>query len=196
MEADRFHLIAFTSPERFPLEEEAAKIRHLISAGFDFVHLRKPDYSLRDMEGFLECLDNEELSHVRLHSHFPLSDKYPVGGLHLNSRNPDPGNRRISLSKSLHTFEEIRQCGDDLDYFTFSPVFPSISKQGYMPRYGLAEIASEIRGRKCVALGGVTASRLGLLADCGFFGAAFLGGLWNKDFCKNVDEIINSKLKI
>lgn len=196
MGADRFYLIAFTSPERFPIDEEAGKIRHLISAGFDFVHLRKPDYSLLEMEGLLKCLNNEELAHVRLHSHFPLSDKYPVGGFHLNSRNSDPGMRRISLSRSLHTFEDVRKYGNSLDYFTFSPVFPSISKQGYMPRYGLEDISSEIRGRKCVALGGVTASRLKILADFGFCGAAFLGGLWNSSFRKNVDEIINSKNKI
>ena len=66
-----------------------------------------------------------------------------------------------------------------------SPVFPSISKQGYRPKMALASIAEQLARRtegerktEVIALGGVTPANAASCAELGFDGVAVLGAIW------------------
>ena len=69
-----------------------------------------------------------------------------------------------------------------LNYVFLSPIFDSISKQGYRSAFDDATLkkasAEGIIGQKVVALGGVTRERVALLEKYGFGGAAMLGDIW------------------
>lgn len=88
----------------------------------------------------------------------------------------------MTASASLHSLADVAAAsGDVYDYVLLSPVFDSISKQGYgaagFPRAQLtATLAS------CpvpvLALGGVSSSTAAAAADLGFAGAALLGSVW------------------
>lgn len=190
MVADRFILVAFSSPEH--VDDESRKLKYLISSGFDYIHLRKPSADISEIERLLSTFSDNELRHIRIHDHFSLIEKYPLAGVHLNSRNRSCNLKTASITKSLHSIEETLHT-EELEYFTLSPIYPSISKAGYKADFDLREVSKVINGRKCVALGGITPDRIPQLRSLGFFGAAFLGYLWNHDFRRNVEEIVKYK---
>ena len=70
--------------------------------------------------------------------------------------------------------EEL-EFASDYDYVTLSPIFDSISKQGYKSAFKLMELKNKIKGKKVVALGGVTPDKFSYLKSIGFKGAALLG---------------------
>ena len=70
------------------------------------------------------------------------------------------------------------------DYVFLSPIFDSISKEGYASAFtseSIREAAEKgIIDKRVIALGGVDENNLLQVKDFGFGGAAILGGLWNK----------------
>ena len=173
-----FLLIAITSPT--PLPQEGDVINSLLRNGeVDFVHIRKPDYSEEETEKLLNDIEERFHPLLKLHDHFSLTAKYNLGGIHLNKRNPKayPGTK--SLSCSIHSLYEIDKA-DGMDYFFISPVYDSISKEGYKGAFDLYDLSDRIKGKRAVALGGVTPEKFDELKSFGFYGAAMLGHFWGK----------------
>ena len=86
---------------------------------------------------------------------------------------------------SCHSIEEVRTRKDECDYLFLSPIYDSISKEGYgsaFQREVLEKAASEgIIDKKVYALGGVSLEHIDELRALGFGGAAVLGALWQSD---------------
>lgn len=170
---ENFLIIAITSENYYPNESE--RINSILTSGeADRVHLRKPDWSQEEIETLINEINPELWDRIVLHDHFELVEKYPIGGIHLNSRNPIKLEGARSVSKSLHSLEEI-ETANNFDYFFISPVFDSISKPGYKTKFQLKELERKIKGKKAIALGGVTPEKFPLLKEAGFYGAALLG---------------------
>lgn len=176
-------LIAITPENDIPNEQEY--IYRILEAGFDYVHIRKPKYSMDDMREYLDGLDNSIHKKLKLHSCFELADEYGIGGIHLNHRNSNlPMNsvKSLKISRSCHFIAELDDCAR-YEYVFLSPVFDSISKAGYRAKFNLSELKTIFCTKSnlynIVALGGVTPECLPLLCNCGFCGAAFLGYLFN-----------------
>jgi thiamine-phosphate pyrophosphorylase len=105
------------------------------------------------------------------------SECYPV--------NPDVGgDHRLSISVSCHSFEEIMAALAAFDYMFLSPVFDSISKTGYKPRYTPEQLNdAKVKGvvnSRVIALGGICAERISVVRRYGFGGVAVLGSLWTE----------------
>lgn len=85
-------------------------------------------------------------------------------------------------SLSCHSLEEVIEHKSHCDYLFLSPIFDSISKQGYTHHFSEEELIEArekgIIDRQVFALGGVEADKLPLLQSYGFGGAALLGSLW------------------
>ncbi|MCH5240227.1 MAG: thiamine phosphate synthase [Muribaculaceae bacterium] len=171
-----FLVIGITQPGDYP--EEAERINLLFSSGeIDLLHIRKPGISIDIVENLINGIKSEFHSRVKLHDHYDLLEKYKLGGVHLNSRSPIPHPLAQSISKSIHSLEEIEPT-DNMDYYFLSPIFDSISKNGYNSKYDIETISSYIRGNRVVALGGVTPDKFSLLKNNGFYGGAMLGYLF------------------
>ena len=88
-----------------------------------------------------------------------------------------------TISSSFHEPEELENCTFEFDYHLLSPVFSSISKEGYQGRgFDVNHIDKTIIG-----MGGVTTKNLAEFDLLGFNGVGVLGGIWNsktpiKDF--------------
>lgn len=182
----RFITIVITSPD--PTEDEAEKITRLLEAGVDFVHIRKPDNTLREVRDLIERIPYTLRRRLRLHGHFELVNEMNLAGVHLNRRNPSAPRNAASVTASCHSSEELKDCAG-YDYVTLSPVFDSISKSGYRARFDLSEIAGDLQGRNVVALGGVTPDSFNLLKEKGFYGAALLGYIWQGDFEERLSRL-------
>lgn len=178
----RMKIIAITRPDFFQGEAEA--INRLFAGNqIDLLHLRKPDSDPDECRRLLDGIRKEWLPRIVTHDHFTLCAEYGLHGCHLNRRNPAaPDAHRGTVSCSCHSLEEVKLRKRQMDYVFLSPIFDSISKQGYQSAFSddtLRQAAAEgIIDRKVVALGGVTYSLIHKLKEYGFGGAAMLGEIW------------------
>ena len=183
-------LVVITCESLF--EGEAEVLNHLFERGMSRLHLRKPGVTKEALGRLLTGIKEDYYERMVLHDHFELLDSFPLKGVHLNRRNPAYHSReKVSVSRSCHTLEELRQGLDRYDYVFLSPLFDSLSKAGYRQAF-LPEQLQEAReqgwiNHKVVALGGITPDRIPLLRTYGFGGAAVLGALWG-NFLQDKDE--------
>ncbi len=173
-------LIVITSPRFFRGEEVI--LSHLFDEGMQCLHLRKPDSDAHELRKLLDRLPDACYPKIVLHDCFALAMEYGLGGVHLNRRNSrTPDGFAGTISRSCHSIEELEQFRK-LDYLFLSPIFQSISKEGYGNGFETETLrqASEagIINDKVIALGGVDLTTLPLLRPFRFGGAAVLGALW------------------
>lgn len=190
--------IVITSPGF--LQGEADFIDRLFGHGLDRLHLRKPGADIWECRRLLDGISREWLPRIVVHDNFGLCREYGLGGVHLNGRNPmAPPNHEGSVSRSCHSLEEISRYKGECDYLTLSPIFNSISKQGYMAAFGPGQLAaardSGLIDRRVIALGGVTLENIPRVKELGFGGVAILGDVWQRMADGSVDEYLASLRK-
>lgn len=190
--------IVITSPGF--LLGEADFIDRLFGHGLDRLHLRKPGADIGECRRLLDGISREWLPRIVVHDNFGLCREYGLGGVHLNGRNPmAPPNHEGSVSRSCHSLEEISRYKGECDYLTLSPIFNSISKQGYMAAFEPEQLAaardSGLIDRRVIALGGVTLENIPRVKELGFGGVAILGDVWQRMADGNVDEYLTSLRK-
>lgn len=172
-----FLKIVLTSP--YSIRDEEVIIPELIEQGYDYVHIRKPDWKPYEVENLIRAIPKSYHPKLKIHSCFELLKDYDLGGVHLNHRNPIAPANCDKVSRSCHSVEEL-QDSEQYEYQFLSPIFESISKKGYRGNYNLIELTSRVKDKKVVALGGITPDRFEVLQQTGFSGAALLGYIWNK----------------
>lgn len=174
MKESDFLIIGITSPLFFKGEGE--RINHLLDTNeMHYLHLRKPGSTPDQLKSLIKEINPINFPKIKLHDHFFLLEEFPLGGIHLNSRNNVIHPLAKEISRSFHSLEEITECKEELSYFFISPIFDSISKEGYKSAFKIEEIKDIIRGKKGIALGGVTPDKFHILKSAGFYGAAMLG---------------------
>lgn len=176
-------IIVITRPDFFDGETHLAN--SLFGCGMRRLHLRKPGASEDQLEKWLKDIDSQYHDRIVLHDCHSLAMKYGLGGVHLNSRNPEaPAGlpEGMTVSRSCHSFSELEKFKDSCSYLFLSPIYDSISKEGYGAAFSRIDLekaaGSGIIDRKVFALGGVSAGRIREIRSLGFGGAAVLGALW------------------
>ena len=175
--------IVITLPHFF--DGEAERIVQLLRRGdIDLIHLRKPQATRQELEALIRAIPAELHQRLVLHDHHTLALTYPLRGIHLNSRNPlPPEGWKGQLSISCHSIEELaeKKC-HPFTSLSLSPIFDSISKQGYHSAFTAEDIARAhkegIIDHRVMALGGITFDKLPLIKQMGFGGAMILGDAW------------------
>lgn len=190
------------SPEEFwPDEKET--LLGLFERGLKYYHLRKPTSTYEEVKAFVESIPKEYHERIVVHYYLGCVTNFGLMGLHYNSKNLDQAvhfhegiqevsklqhglkkdNTRLNASYSAHSYQEVLSVQETFTYQFLSPVFDSISKVGYTASFQLDEMKTFLtthHNLDIVALGGVKAERLPLLQEMGFWGAAVLGEIWNK----------------
>jgi thiamine-phosphate pyrophosphorylase len=184
-----FRLLVITAPTALP--NEPRLLAELLSAGLSRLHLRKPGWPAAQVESLIQALPAPFHQRLVLHGHPELVRRYRLGGLHLTGAQRAATVRRPlllpgqTLSTSFHTLAEISRHRRRYDYVFLSPIFDSISKQGYASGFQLLQVRERLAllmarayCPQVLALGGVTAENIRLLQSAGFVGAAALGTIW------------------
>ena len=155
-------LVVITTPYFFA--DEASLIELLFAEGMSRLHLRKPDCKRDELEGLLDKISPAYYDRIVLHDWFPPLYKG-------------------SISRSCHSLEEIIEYKPVCDYVFLSPIFQSISKEGYGSGFSLDGLrnAKGIIDDKVIALGGICSQTITKLRDIPFGGVAVLGALWGND---------------
>ncbi len=198
-------LIAITKPDFY--DGELAFIKRLLESGFDLVHLRKPctdvaccvnnnDVACRvnnndeaccvhieKIRNLLKELSPEERSKIIVHDYPELYYEFSLKGIHINKNVVKyPEAYQGFRTRSCHSLQEVKLYKDDFDYVFLSPIFDSISKEGYKSNFTKEdlELASRegVIDEKVIALGGVTFDKIPFLKDLNFGGAAMMGELY------------------
>lgn len=188
-------IIAITTPNF--IECEASVIPHLLQLGIDLVHIRKPSATSEQLALLLDSLPTWCYDQLVVHDCLELANKYNLKGVHLNRRNHTvPDNFKGSVSMSCHSLEEVEIKKDMADYVFLSPIFNSISKNGYNSAFSKEELHNAMKqgtiDKKVIALGGVSLANIETVKDLGFGGAALLGDIWYRTESLDFDEYIKS----
>lgn len=184
-------IIAITSPKVTDADEYI--IKGLVNRGIDVVHFRKPDSGIEECRSLLLKLTYGERRKIVVHDYPSLYEEFSLLGIHVNKNVTSlPEGYSGLKTRSCHSFEEVEMYKDDYDYLFLSPIFNSISKQGYMSSFSDAELlqASKegIIDRKVIALGGVTFDKIPYLKELNFGGVAMIGAIYNTDVLDRLDD--------
>ena len=170
--------LVITSPSFIP--DEASFLHRLFVHGVDIVHLRKPGATAEECARLLDDLTSDDRRRIVIHDFFELAEPYGLKGIHLLARRSTvPDGYEGHVSRSCHSLEEVKRYKDVCDYVFLSPIFDSVSKQGYASAFTDATLRQAscdgIIDHKVVALGGVTPDKIDYLQQLNFGGAAMLG---------------------
>lgn len=179
-------LIVISTPHFF--NGEADVVFSLMEEGLEIFHLRKPEGKEVEIRQLLKQVPTGYHNRIVLHDAFNLAKEFPVGGIHLNSRNREiPDYFTGSVSRSCHTLEEVKSALNKRDLYNYvflSPIFNSISKEGYGSNFSTSTLVKAkekgILTSQVFALGGIDRSNIIQIKTLGFGGAAVLGFLWGK----------------
>lgn len=178
------------------VNDEAIIINSLLALECDYVHIRKPHADKSEVAQLLGQIDERFHRQLKLHYHKDLLKEFPFLGFHHSGDSTYDEDIWFRQSKSFHSLEELQKSCASYEYGFVSPIYPSISKQGHLPKYALNEIKGFLECQedfKCYALGGVTEKNVNEVENLGFDGAAFLGEIWNQ---KNYDDIMEKFVRI
>lgn len=162
----------------------------ILDCGWSRVHLRHPMATTDDIRRLIESLPTDYHKRLWLHDHHGLSNEYSLGGLQLNSRQPHPPTGyKGALSLSCHTVAEVKlPRSKEFVSVTLSPVFDSMSKQGYRAAFSPGELMTLTAADHVIALGGITPETLPQLERYEFEGFAVLGYLFSASSSTDLNE--------
>lgn len=176
-------LIAITPPEN--IFSEQRRIINMIRSGeYEYVHIRKPSFTRQQLREYLQVFPMDVRQRLSLHQHQDLALELNIKGIHLNknftSITDEYKDKR--LSASCHSIEEFVQREKECEYCFLSPIFNSLSKQGYASNFDLKELknlfSQAVLNEKCVALSGITKENIPILEKVGFHSFAMLTDAW------------------
>lgn len=174
-------LVICITPENPDTDEPERITRILRNNEAHIIHIRHPHISENDTKSLLIKIPEDLRDRITLHDHHTLAVQGYAGGIHLNNRNQIPPAdipAHLRVSASCHSIDDITNAIPVINsYVTLSPIFNSISKQGYKSAFSLANLKDKLPliPIMVVALGGVTPSSFSILKETGFKGAAMLG---------------------
>ncbi|WP_199856284.1 thiamine phosphate synthase [Lunatibacter salilacus] len=181
-------LIVISSPT--PVSNEAENINRLFEAGLKVFHLRKPYSDFVMIANLISQIDSKYHDRIAIHQYHTLAGEFGINRLHFT----EMGRNDISvlellkikeggykISTSLHELSSLTEVSH-FDYAFFSPVFDSISKQGYQSSISADFILEKPENAPAViALGGIHQENIHLVKSMKFDGVAVLGIIWNEE---------------
>ncbi len=181
-------MIVLIAPEKDILNEVVI-LQQLFQEGLQCYHLRKPHKSLEEHIQYISLIDEEYHNRIVVHYFHELVNDYDLKGIHFQEQKRrdalENGNRYFNglnmigktISSSFHEPEELANNGFEFDYNLLSPVFSSISKEGYEGRgFNVNHIDKTIIG-----MGGINVDTIAETIALGFKGIGVLGGVWNTE---------------
>ena len=180
-------MIIITPPERQYVEDVAGDIVDVVRSCICKVHLRMPGASEADFRQVLDNLEPAYHQHIVLCDHYALLAEYDVAGVYLPYRRVAewrdiPLAPHQTIAVGAHSLQELQELPFTPDYALLSPLFDSISKEGYQGNPALLSCREELLKLPypVYALGGITPERQETVAKAGYAGVAVLGDIWSQ----------------
>ncbi|UTW60560.1 thiamine phosphate synthase [bacterium SCSIO 12741] len=187
-------LIVISSPNK-----SKSEIRHIIGlfeAGLEVFHIKKSDFSRKQMKAYLQMIPRKYHGQLVLHSHYDLAPKFGLKGIHLSKskRRKSDVLRAISfwyakvftpglkVSKSFHSIQSLINDKGKYEYVFLSPVFDRHDIQEFSAAFSEKQLRSVLfkTHHKVFALGGIRVGRVELARRTGFDGVALHSAIWKE----------------
>ena len=190
------------------IENEPAIIKQAISLGIEAFHLRKHGWGFEEVQNFLSHFNDEELSKIAVHGSLDwpmmigLKRAHFKDSLRFIENQPtifrDAASQlreeidSVVLSRSFHSLDDLEDQAESYDISFLSPIFNSISKEGYDSGFedSYEELSRRIKALsqklsgslqvapQLYALGGISQETIPRAYEMGFNGVATLGSVW------------------
>jgi thiamine-phosphate pyrophosphorylase len=187
--------VVVISPSKIK-EEEINNLIKMFEAGLETYHLRKPKFSTKLLQEYIEKIPKQFHNRIIIHSHHNLARKYNLQGVHYTKKHLEPNFKnwwrekmlRISTSSFIKTSShgKLASLYDDeemkFDYVFLSPIFDTITgkyQSGYYE--DSIKLALQKTGKKVIARGGVDATRIEKIKELGFYGMALYSSVWDRE---------------
>ncbi|MDC1107184.1 thiamine phosphate synthase [Prolixibacteraceae bacterium] len=169
----------------------------LLDRGIDFIRIRKPTHTASEMNSFLKSIPQSWYPKVIVHQPKLDISSYPSIGVHRTDTHPEIKESCGIRSTTMHHLEELPHTSE-YDQVLVSPIFDSISKEGYKSKWkrDMLSFTNEKKETDWIALGGISPTRLDQVSGMGFNHAAIMGYLW-QDAIHNGNihyDLLNSRL--
>lgn len=207
-------MVVITYPT--PIVNETSLINKMFEKGLPLLHVRKPNMSITELELWIKNIDKYYYPNLVIHIPNTVINNYNgifeqdialINNINSTYTHLSTGNCSFvnnysgllpKLSTSAHCITEVNKLSTAIDRVFISPIYPSISKKGYVSTINWKE---EIQQRTnfnttLVALGGITPHRIKELSTMGFDDYALLGTIWEADqplkqfeLCQHYDQL-------
>tara|TARA_Y100000588_G_scaffold130416_1_gene142872 strand:+ start:2830 stop:3459 length:630 start_codon:yes stop_codon:yes gene_type:complete len=183
--------IVISLESHYPNEQDW--VVKLFEAGLSRYHLRKPFLTDEELEEYLSQIPEKWLRQVIPHQSHYMVEARDLGGWHFkdDAKNLQKAEalmksrqKSLILSRTIHSLDDLNEDLSQWDYVMLGPVFHSISKGNYGPKWEEAQLTAALRYCKdayrtrVYALGGVDESKSQRCERMGFDGLALLGCIW------------------
>jgi len=169
-------------------DREKEQLTQIFESGLSLLHVRKPGISEEELRSWLSGFDESCLRKMVLHQHHRLAASFPVKGIHLTEHLRSKKKELVqyieqyklggfTVSSSFHDPENMKNEASLFDYSFLSPVFTSISKEGYEgQKFDVKKLPFNT-----IALGGIKAENICKAKELGYDGVAILGAIWQSE---------------
>ena len=182
-------LILFTSSDKF--RSEIYIVLKMFENGLETLHIKKPDFSKKQLNNYLELIPKKHHNKIVIHSHYSLALRHKIKGLHLSTSFRDSNifyKKYIFLLKllkpnmiftcSYHNLDQLLNHDNIYSYAFLSPIFNSDGTlNNKFTKDSINTTISQIN-IKSFALGGVTESNFKIIKSMNFNGIALMGSIW------------------
>ncbi|WP_029489828.1 thiamine phosphate synthase [Aquimarina agarivorans] len=181
-------MLILIAPEN-DIPNEIEILHQLFQEGLQYYHLRKPTKNYQAHCDYLNQIDKQYHNRIVVHHFHELINEFNLKGIHFPEQKrinhiDNPGRYFLNLemygktiSSSFHKPETLVNCEFEFDYHFLSPVFSSISKEGYEGKgFDVNHIDKRI-----IALGGINETNISEAYQLGFNGVAVLGSVWKSE---------------
>ena len=181
-------LVIVTPPD--DVAREPHVVSDILQQSSATLHLRKPGRGPEELAGYLRHIPTGLHHRIMVHGHPYLTETFNLRGIHFTERQRLKRPHAIRqlrqtrpdcrISSSFHRIPDIPHPDGQLDYIFLSPIFDSISKQGYAAAFDHEDLKHFLSstGHTVIALGGIDDRRIAVAATLGFTGVAVLGAIW------------------
>jgi len=176
-------LVVLSNPSG--LTDEHLLIKFMFEHGMEYFHIRKPNHTIEQIRQYLGLIPEKYWQRISLHSHHELVEEFRGVNVHFNKDNPETYEKYQLMGRksiSTHGLLELEDLHDDISYAFLSPVFNSISKQGYNAMFDLDELTKSLSeldsSASIIALGGIENDKIQRCYELGFSGVGVLGAIW------------------
>ena len=183
--------IIYTNP--YELREEVDKINQLFQAGLAMLHVRKPQYSKKQLKNFLLQIDKKYYDKIVIHSHYSLAVELGLRGIHISrktrgswifmkcilryyrSQHPE-----LQVTTTFTDLKDLMKNEEDFSYVMLGPVFNQNYTGNCLYGFHQPDLVKYLRKSKrtVFALGGVSIDRIPFVKQLGFDGCVLQSAIW------------------
>jgi thiamine-phosphate pyrophosphorylase len=177
-------IIVISNPT--PVEQEHRIINALFDEGLSIFHLRKLDYTSKELHHLIIKINREHHSKIAFHQHHELAEQVGSKRLHFTEQERKKNlhelekfhKKDLTLSTSIHHVNAYASLPPVFEYCFLAPVFNSISKPDLQSMITPDFKLPARSGIKIIALGGISTNGIPDVKKYDFDGIAALGIIW------------------